>query len=104
MGIFNLLIIVMTWLSFELSVWMRKNIDNMVKVWNTWNVSVFNPRLSERNVIEIVTKLVELKLIEVIHTLDGKEYLTHQELAKEIQDELFVHGGRLWILYAVQGQ
>ena len=44
--------------------------------------------------IEIVTKLVELKLIEVIHTLDGKEYLTHQELAKEIQDELFVHGGR----------
>nr|XP_022294660.1 E3 UFM1-protein ligase 1-like isoform X1 [Crassostrea virginica] len=52
-------------------------------------------KLSERNVIEIVTKLVELKLIEVIHTLDGKEYLTHQELAKEIQDELFVHGGRI---------
>lgn len=62
----------------------------------------FYPRLSERNVIEIVTKLVELKLIEVIHTLDGKEYLTHQELAKEIQDELFVHGGRsLWVTLKV---
>lgn len=52
-------------------------------------------RLSERNVIEIVAKLVEQKLIEVIHTLDGKEYLTYQELAKEIQDELFVHGGKV---------
>nr|XP_034332710.1 E3 UFM1-protein ligase 1 isoform X2 [Crassostrea gigas] len=52
-------------------------------------------KLSERNVIEIVAKLVEQKLIEVIHTLDGKEYLTYQELAKEIQDELFVHGGRI---------
>lgn len=55
---------------------------------------LFN-RLSERNVIEIVAKLVEQKLIEVIHTLDGKEYLTYQELAKEIQDELFVHGGKV---------
>lgn len=52
-------------------------------------------RLSERNVIEIVAKLVEQKLIEVINTLDGKEYLTYQELAKEIQDELFVHGGKV---------
>lgn len=43
--------------------------------------------------IEIVAKLTELKLIDVIHTLDGKEYLTHQELAKEVQDELVVHGG-----------
>lgn len=55
---------------------------------------LFN-RLSERNVIEIVAKLVEQKLIEVIHTLDGKEYLTYHELAKEIQDELFVHGGKV---------
>ncbi|XP_056014591.1 E3 UFM1-protein ligase 1-like [Ostrea edulis] len=52
-------------------------------------------KLSKRNVIEIVAKLTELKLIDVIHTLDGKEYLTHQELAKEVQDELVVHGGRI---------
>ncbi|XP_048769185.2 E3 UFM1-protein ligase 1-like isoform X2 [Ostrea edulis] len=52
-------------------------------------------KLSERNVIEIVAKLMELKLIDVIHTLDGKEYLTHQELAKEVQDELVIHGGRI---------
>ncbi|KAL3882424.1 hypothetical protein ACJMK2_028766 [Sinanodonta woodiana] len=51
--------------------------------------------LSERNLIEIVTKLVELRLVEVIYTLDGKEYLTPQELTKEIKEELFVHGGRI---------
>ncbi|CAB3226728.1 unnamed protein product [Arctia plantaginis] len=52
-------------------------------------------RLSERNCIEIVTKLLELKLIDVIFTTDGKEYLTPQQLTKEVKDELYVHGGRI---------
>lgn len=52
-------------------------------------------RLSERNCIEIVTKLIELKLLDVIFTTDGKEYLTPQQLTKEIKDELYVHGGRI---------
>lgn len=52
-------------------------------------------RLSERNCIEIVKKLLELKLIDVIFTNDGKEYLTPQRLLKEIKDELIVHGGRI---------
>lgn len=52
-------------------------------------------RLSERNCIEIVTKLIELKLLDVIFTTDGKEYLTSQQLIKEIKDELYLHGGRI---------
>ncbi|XP_022089822.1 E3 UFM1-protein ligase 1-like isoform X2 [Acanthaster planci] len=52
-------------------------------------------KLSERNCIEIVNKLIELKLIEVIYTLDGKEYLTPAQLSKEILDELIYHGGRI---------
>ncbi|KAM3958959.1 LOW QUALITY PROTEIN: UFM1 specific ligase 1 [Aphomia sociella] len=52
-------------------------------------------RLSERNCVEIVTKLIELKLIDVIFTTNGKEYLTSQQLLKEIKDELYVHGGRI---------
>lgn len=52
-------------------------------------------RLSERNCIEIVTKLIELKLIDVIFTTDGKEYLTSHQLIREIKDELYVHGGRI---------
>lgn len=52
-------------------------------------------RLSERNCIEIVSKLIELKLLDVIFTTDGKEYLTPQQLIKEIKDELYVRGGRV---------
>ncbi|XP_052242437.1 E3 UFM1-protein ligase 1 homolog [Dreissena polymorpha] len=50
-------------------------------------------RLSERNVIEIVAGLIERGLLEVIYTVDGKEYITPQELKKEIKEELLVHGG-----------
>jgi len=39
--------------------------------------------------------LVELKLLEVIHTTDGKEYLTPNELGKEIREELTVQGGAI---------
>lgn len=52
-------------------------------------------RLSERNCIEIVNKLVENGVLEVLFTTDGKEYVTPQHLVKEIQDELFVQGGRI---------
>jgi len=55
-------------------------------------------KLSERNCVELVTKLIELKLIDVIYTCDGKEYLTYQQLSKEIKDELFVSGGRLGLV------
>lgn len=51
-------------------------------------------RLTERNCVEVITKLIELKLLEVIFTTDGKEYLTPQQLVKEIKDELYVHGGK----------
>ncbi|KAK2563481.1 E3 UFM1-protein ligase 1-like protein [Acropora cervicornis] len=33
--------------------------------------------------------------LKVIYTTDGKEYLTPQQLEREIKDELFVHGGRI---------
>ena len=52
-------------------------------------------RLSERNCIEIVQSLVELKLLEVLHTTDGKEYVTPNELAKEIREELIARGGAI---------
>ncbi|XP_057308369.1 E3 UFM1-protein ligase 1 homolog isoform X1 [Hydractinia symbiolongicarpus] len=52
-------------------------------------------KLSERNCIEIVNKLVALGLVEVIYTTDGKEYLTPKQVEREIRDELIVHGGRI---------
>ncbi|XP_053396896.1 E3 UFM1-protein ligase 1-like isoform X2 [Mercenaria mercenaria] len=59
-------------------------------------------KLSERNVIEIVTKLVEFGQLEVIYTVDGKEYITPQELVKEIKEELLVHGGRVNLVELTQ--
>uniref|UniRef100_A0A803W622 E3 UFM1-protein ligase 1 n=2 Tax=Ficedula albicollis TaxID=59894 RepID=A0A803W622_FICAL len=55
-------------------------------------------RLSERNCIEIVTKLIAEKQLEVVHTLDGKEYVTPAQISKEIRDELHVCGGRVNIV------
>nr|CAD7447656.1 unnamed protein product [Timema bartmani] len=52
-------------------------------------------RLSERNCVEIITKLIEHQLLDVVFTVDGKEYVTPQQLSREIRDELFVHGGRI---------
>ena len=50
-------------------------------------------KLSERNCVELVQKLINLGLIDVIYTTDGREYLTPSELEKEIREELFVEGG-----------
>ena len=50
-------------------------------------------KLSERNCIEIINKLTSLGLLEVIYTTDGREYLTPQQLEREIRDEVIVNGG-----------
>ncbi|XP_061684651.1 E3 UFM1-protein ligase 1 [Syngnathoides biaculeatus] len=55
-------------------------------------------RLSERDCIEIISKLVREKKLDVVHTLDGKEYITPAQISKEIRDELYRHGGRVNIL------
>ncbi|KAF7649689.1 hypothetical protein LDENG_00137600 [Lucifuga dentata] len=52
-------------------------------------------RLSERNCIEIISKLVQDKKLDVVHTLDGKEFITPAQISREIRDELYVHGGRI---------
>ncbi|KAK3889969.1 hypothetical protein Pcinc_006121 [Petrolisthes cinctipes] len=54
-------------------------------------------RLSERNVVEIIIKLRELNLLEVYHTDDGKEYITPNQLCREIHDEAIINGGRVSI-------
>ncbi|PNF42126.1 hypothetical protein B7P43_G10272 [Cryptotermes secundus] len=59
-------------------------------------------RLSERNCVEIITKLLDLKLLDVVFTTDGKEYVTPQQLTREIRDELYVHGGRINLVELVK--
>ncbi|XP_076242490.1 UFM1 specific ligase 1 [Calliopsis andreniformis] len=59
-------------------------------------------KLSERNCVEIISKLIESKRLDVIFTNDGKEYITPQHLGKEIKDELYIHGGRISLVDLAQ--
>ncbi|XP_015874238.3 E3 UFM1-protein ligase 1 homolog [Ziziphus jujuba] len=47
-------------------------------------------RLSERNVVELVQKLQELRIIDfdLLHTVSGKEYITPEQLRHEILAEI----------------
>ena len=45
-------------------------------------------KLNERNCKELVLKLIEKGLVELIVTLDAKEYVTPAHLEKEIMDEI----------------
>jgi hypothetical protein len=54
-------------------------------------------RLSERNVVELVLKLKQLGLFgeDLLHTINGKEYITTERLKADIQTALRQAGGRL---------
>lgn len=46
--------------------------------------------------------MVEKKLLDIIFTNDGKEYVTPQHLEKEIKDELYIHDGKVSLVDLVQ--
>lgn len=50
--------------------------------------------LSDRNCVELVMKLQALNLIDVIFTRSGREYLTHEKLTKEIEEQIATRGGK----------
>lgn len=52
-------------------------------------------RLSERNCIEIISWLKDKKIIDLIFTVDGKEFITPSHLIQDIKNELFISGGRI---------
>uniref|UniRef100_A0A0K0FEB2 E3 UFM1-protein ligase 1 homolog n=1 Tax=Strongyloides venezuelensis TaxID=75913 RepID=A0A0K0FEB2_STRVS len=52
-------------------------------------------KLSDSNVIEIVSKLRELSLIDIIFSNDGKEYVTKKRLQSEIMNECIGRKGRV---------
>lgn len=54
--------------------------------------------MSERNCIELINKLTNLGLINLYYSTDGKEFITHKHLEKEIVDEILVHEGRINIV------
>ena len=52
-------------------------------------------KLNERNVVDIVLKLVADSHLKLIYTSDGKEYLTPEQVTSEIISLVDENGGRL---------
>uniref|UniRef100_A0A915K3M2 E3 UFM1-protein ligase 1 homolog n=1 Tax=Romanomermis culicivorax TaxID=13658 RepID=A0A915K3M2_ROMCU len=52
-------------------------------------------RLSDRNCIEVIANLIERHLINVVFSLDGKEYVTRDYLKTQIINETLANGGRI---------
>jgi hypothetical protein len=52
-------------------------------------------KITESQCVEILTKLRELRLIEIIPSVDGKEFVTPDRLHQETQAELSRHNGRI---------
>jgi E3 UFM1-protein ligase 1 len=54
-------------------------------------------RLSERNVVELIGKLQGAGLLgpDLLHTLNGREYLTQDQLRTEVQAAVESAGGRV---------
>lgn len=53
--------------------------------------------------VELVNKLMELGFLDksLLHTINGKEYLTHEQLRKEIKETLNAAGGRISLVMSV---
>ncbi|GMT23779.1 hypothetical protein PFISCL1PPCAC_15076, partial [Pristionchus fissidentatus] len=54
-------------------------------------------KLSEANCIEVVTRLIESRAIDVVYTRDGSAYITRSHLCTMIVNEVSASGGRLGI-------
>ncbi len=54
-------------------------------------------RLNERNVVELINKLNELGFLGdgLLHTVNGREYVTPEHLRKEIVETVEQAGGRM---------
>ena len=54
-------------------------------------------RLNERNVVELINKLQKLGLLSdgLLHTLDGREYLTTEHLQQQILEVVEESRGRI---------
>eukprot|EP00124_Ichthyophonus_hoferi_P005481 Ihof_evm1s806 gene=Ihof_evmTU1s806 len=48
-------------------------------------------KLSERNIVGIVSKLRAMGLVTVFHTEDGKGYITPEEVEREVEDGIYDH-------------
>ena len=59
-------------------------------------------RLNERNVVELINKLNQLGFLGdgLLHTVNGREYVTPEHLRKELMESVEQAGGRMSLVRA----
>ncbi|CAG9584246.1 conserved hypothetical protein [Leishmania major strain Friedlin] len=70
-------------------------LSELVKRFQSLQREQVSNQITERNAVEIVNTLIKKNLIDILFTTDAKEYLTWDELKREIVDEVLANGGRL---------
>lgn len=57
-------------------------------------------KLSDRNIVELVNKLQECGLLgdDLLHTINGREYVTAEHLKSEVVDAVKGTGGRIAVV------
>uniref|UniRef100_A0AC34RDP2 E3 UFM1-protein ligase 1 homolog n=2 Tax=Panagrolaimus sp. JU765 TaxID=591449 RepID=A0AC34RDP2_9BILA len=58
-------------------------------------LSISAEKLSDANCVEVIGKLIESGAIDVVFTVDGKEYITKKHLLTELKLECGAAGGRI---------
>ncbi|PWV08305.1 hypothetical protein C3747_91g53 [Trypanosoma cruzi] len=71
------------------------DLNELVKKFQAIQRQTFPDQIGERNVVEIINVLREKQLVDLLYTLDGKEYLTWDQLRREVVDEIIFNGGRM---------
>ncbi|TPP49460.1 hypothetical protein CGC20_18685 [Leishmania donovani] len=70
-------------------------LSELVKRFQSLQKEQVPNQITERNAVEIANALIKKNLIDLLFTTDAKEYLTWDELKREIVDEVLANGGRL---------
>lgn len=77
---------------------MDLSIDQLLSALQTTQQAKSTTRLSDRNVVELVNKLKQLGIIgdSLLHTLNGREYITTERLKTEVKRALQQVGEHTW--------
>ncbi|KAK5969834.1 hypothetical protein GCK32_008146 [Trichostrongylus colubriformis] len=70
------------------------DIQRLVSDLQRVQLSQSSKKLSEANCVEVVSKLIQRSLINVVFTRDGHSYITQKHLATEVRNECVALGGR----------
>ncbi|KAK9845381.1 hypothetical protein WJX81_005067 [Elliptochloris bilobata] len=76
------------------------SVEDLLKELQSAQETKSSARLSERNVVELISKLQELGFLgsDLLHSINGREYLTLEHLRSEVLQAVEQAGGRIAVV------